>query len=153
MDHVGPWLFVAILLFGSVARLLRGARGLAERSRGTPPAAPAASPHPSSMLAELQRNPAWRGVVPPTPPPTTGPRAPGSANVRVTAPTRRVPMGAARADGPPYAARLGGGPLLDELAAGPSAGGRAVGEALAHRASLRNAVVLAEVLAPPVALR
>ena len=152
MDHVGPWLFVAVLLFGSVARLLRGARGLAERSRGTLPAARAASPQPSSMPAELQRNPAWRGVVPPAPPPATGPRAPGGANLRVTAPTRRVPMGAARPDGPPYAARLGG-PPIDEPVAAPSAGGRAVGEALAHRASLRNAVVLAEVLAPPVALR
>jgi hypothetical protein len=137
MDHFGPWVFVAVLVIGSVARAVRrfGAGG----------AAPAPAEAAARRAAELARGrPAAR---PPASGAPAGARPPGPGTVRTTAPTRRVPLAA----GLPAAVPPGTLPELDEIP--PSPGGRALADALRKGSGLRNAVVLAEVLAPPVALR
>jgi hypothetical protein len=143
MDHFGPWIVIAVIAIGWAARAARGIRrfavGLSEAT-----AEATAEARARARAAELARGRARpRPASAPAPQPAPRVAAPVPGNVRTTAPTRRVPLAAARP----------GGPLPDTDETPRSAGGRALADALRNPAGLRNAVVLAELLAPPVALR
>ncbi len=127
MDHLGPWIVVAVVAIGWGARVLRGFRRFAADLQAAT-ADPTARPGAGVPAAPL-----------PGPRPVTS--VPASA--RTTSPTRRVPLGGSRP----------GGPLADPFEPTSSAGGRALADVLRTGTGLRTAVVLAEVLAPPVALR
>jgi hypothetical protein len=144
MDHFGPWIVVAVIAIGWGARALRGFRRFAADLQ-----AATADPTARTRAAELARGRAAGGPgrpstgAPAAPLPGPRPVASVPANARTTSPTRRVPLGGARP----------GVPLADPFEPTSSAGGRALAEVLRTGTGLRTAVVLAEVLAPPVALR
>jgi hypothetical protein len=143
MDHLGPWIVVAVIAIGWGARALRGFRRFAADLQ-----AATADPTARTRAAELARGRTAGGPGQPgtgAPASLPGPRPVTSvpANVRTTSPTRRVPLGGARP----------GVTLADPFEPTSSPGGRALADELRTGPGLRNAVVLAEVLAPPVALR
>ncbi len=123
MDHLVPWIVVAVLLFGGLRRLARGLRGVA-----APRVAPAAQP--ASQVGQAGQKTAWQARNAPI---ARAAAQPSPAPRPAAAPVRATPRPA--------------GPTQ------PGDAGRAVAAALGDRARLRTAIVVAELLAPPVALR
>lgn len=135
MDHLAPWVFVAVLAIGWLFRIFTR---LADRLARD---AARAAGRPGQGAAPFAVTPRPPAAPPLGSPPAARPSQAGPVNPRVPVPTRRVPL-TAQAPG-----------LSGPAAGAPGTSGRAVGAALRSGSGLRNAVVLAEVLAPPVGLR